>query len=95
MNIRQVFQVANRPNAPENNSVHSPIRRRLIKLQDIADEAALRAETLQWMMDSFPKGDHGPDQVRVLRETAATLRWAASHLIASSSPEEERSAEAS
>ena len=95
MDVRQVFQVANQPHTPENGSVQSPIRRRLIRLQDVADEAELRAETLQWMMDSFPVGDHGPDQVQALRETAARLRLVASRLIAPSSPEEERSEEAS
>jgi hypothetical protein len=94
MNVRLVHQVANQPRAHENSSVYSPIRRRLIKLQDVADDADLRAETLQWMMDSFSIGDHGPDQVRALRETAARVR-VAFRLFAPSPAEEKRSAEAS
>jgi len=95
MNVRLVNQVANQPHTNESGSVHSPMRRRLIKLQDVADEAELRAETLQWMMNSFPMGDHGPDRVRALRETAARVRLAAFRLIAPSSDEGKRSAEVS
>jgi len=93
MNVRLVKQVANQPDTDVTGSLHSPIRRRLIKLQDAADEVELRAQTLQWMRKSFPTGNHGPDQVRALRETAARVRLAAFRLIASASPEEGRSAE--
>ena len=94
MNVRLDHQVANQPRTPENASVSSPIRRRLIKLQEAADEVDLRAETLQWMSESFPARGQDHDQVQTLREKAARLRLAAFRLIAPSSPEEGRSAQA-
>ena len=94
MNVRLFHQVANQPHAPA-SPVSSPIRRKLIRLQEIADEVDLRAETLQWMMESFPTRGQDTDLVRTLRETAARLRWAAFRLGAPSRPEEERSSEAS
>lgn len=46
------------------------------------------------MLESVATRDENRDQVRTLRETAARLRLAAFRLIAPSSSEEERSAEA-
>ena len=95
MNVRLVDQVANQSFAPQNGRLSPPIRRRLIELQQVADEIDLRAKTLEWMTDSFPSRGQDPDLVPTLRETAARLRSVAIQLIAPSSPEEGRSAEAS
>jgi hypothetical protein len=94
MKVRLDPQVANQPHTNDKTTVSRPIRRRLIMLQDIADQAELRAATLGWMIDSFPMR-HRHDEVRALRETAARLRFAAASLLVPSSQEEKRSAEAS
>ena len=68
MNVRLVHQVANQPHTRGNDSISSQMRRRLIELSDLADEADLRAETLQWMTESLPAGDQRAHQVGASRE---------------------------
>ena len=89
MNVRLVQKVANQPLGNKNGSIPSPIRRTVIKLLDVADEADLRADMLEWMIDSFPIGDDGPDRVRTLRQGAARLRQTASHMLAPTPEERE------
>jgi hypothetical protein len=94
MNVRLVHQVANQPHAEDRGSLPSPIRRRLIKLHDEADEAEARAATLQWMMEGSTSGGDSPYKVRVLLETAARLRMTASSLVAPGSTKEKSPTEA-
>lgn len=89
MNVRLVHQVANQPLTPENGAVSSPMRRRMIKLLDVADEADRRAETLQWMRNGLPASHHGADDVQALREEAARLRLTVSLMLGSSSAEDD------
>lgn len=90
---RLVHEVANQPLENDNGSSASPMHRTVVKLQDGADEAELRAGMLEWMTDSFPSGGQGRDRVRSLREGAAELRRAASLLLSPATLEETRSAE--
>jgi len=82
VNPRLVDQVANQSHIGKKGSVPSPIRRKAIELQEIADEAYLRASLLEWMMDSFPADRKEADHVRTLREEAARLRRTAFGLLA-------------
>jgi hypothetical protein len=81
------LEVANQPLWNANGP--APSIRRVIRLQDDADEADIRADILEWMTDSFPIGFHGDDRVRRLRALAAELRRTASLFLATASLEAE------
>jgi len=81
------LEVANQPLWNADGS--TPSIQRVIRLQDDADEADIRAHMLEWMTDSFPIGGHGDDRTRALRDAAAELRRTASLLLATAAFETE------